>query len=394
MRLLITSLLALLAAIGLGLLLARDSVRVILSGGDWTVQTSMSFFAVALALAVLMTYFIIQFVVALVRFPRSLRHWSGRRRARRSEQLLAEGLIAMLEHDWRAAERAFRRGVADNPAPILNFLFAARAAQQQGAPERRDHYLQLAREQDAAAALAIGLTRAEFQLDERQFGLAYETLRELDANAPGHDQVKRLLFDVGGKLQDWPLVLKLLPRLVGGKLLPEERVIAGRLEAWVGLLRDAGSSGDLRKLEAQWEQIPKRLRRETRLLEVYAGERLKFPDNAGCEALLRRAIVQGWDKDLVLLYGRVAGVDAVGHLKAAEAWLAGHERDAALLLTLGRLARRCGLWGKARSYLEACVDLDPKPDACRELAIVLEQMGEHEAAAACHEKGLKLVTGG
>ena len=393
MRLLITSLLALLCAIGLGLLLARDSGRMILVWGEWTIQTSTSLFALALMLAALAAYFTIHLVADLIRFPRNLRHWSARRRIRRSEQLLIEGLVAMVEHDWHTAERFFQKGAAHSPAPVLNHLFAARAAQCQGAAERRDRYLRQAREQDRGAELATGLARAEILLDARQTGLAYASLRELDAGEPGHDPVKRLMLEAGAELQDWPLVLEILERLEARRLLPPERIRTVRFQAHAGLLRDAGASGDVQRLEAQWGAIPKRLRRDNALLDTYVQERLKFPDSAACEELLRRAIRQGWNANLVALYGRVAGRDPAAQLRTAQAWLAGHERDPVLLLTLGRLARRCELWGKARSYLEECVALQPGPEAFRELGAVLEEMGEQDAAAKCYQRGLSLATG-
>jgi len=52
------------------------------------------------------------------------------------------------------------------------------------------------------------------------------------------------------------------------------------------------------------------------------------------------------------------------------------------------------LWGKARSYLDASIGITPRVDSYRELAELLELLGEDEAAMACYRDGLRLATGG
>ena len=46
-------------------------------------------------------------------------------------------------------------------------------------------------------------------------------------------------------------------------------------------------------------------------------------------------------------------------IERAESWLKQHPGDAALLLTLGRLCADRALWGKAQSYLDASLAIEP-----------------------------------
>ena len=64
------------------------------------------------------------------------------------------------------------------------------------------------------------------------------------------------------------------------------------------------------------------------------------------------------------------------------------------MLTLGRLSVKNKLWGKARTYLEESIEINPLPEAYRTLATVLEELGEHGAAAVQYQKGLELATVG
>jgi hypothetical protein len=73
--------------------------------------------------------------------------------------------------------------------------------------------------------------------------------------------------------------------------------------------------------------------------------------------------------------------------------LVDHQGSFTALLTAGRLCLRNKLWGKARSYLEASVNVHANPEAYNELGNLLERMGESAAAAECFRAGLSLVPG-
>jgi len=394
MRVLFAALLAFLASIAFGILLAKDAGRVVVMFGDWSVQANTSVFAVILVLTLLCAWLLARIVAGIFRLPRSLRLWVSRRRLHQSEALLERGLLAMLEGEWPIAERAFEKGAAHSRAPLIHYLYAARAAHRQGADERRDRHLELAGQTGDDALLAVGLTRAELELGEGRVEQVSASLRELQARYPGARQVKRLLWEASRRLHDWSRALELLKELEPARTLPADQLSNGRVEAYAGLIRDAGRGADRMRLDAVWHSIPRRMRREPRVLEAYVAERLRFPDTVDCELLLRRHLDRSRDPGLMRLYGQVQGADPQKQLKNAEHWLQEQPRDAELLLTLGRLCRRGSLWGKARSYLEESISLQPGPEALQELAALLEQQGEHAAAAACYQRGLALMTGG
>jgi HemY protein len=62
-----------------------------------------------------------------------------------------------------------------------------------------------------------------------------------------------------------------------------------------------------------------------------------------------------------------------------------------LLLTLGRLCAGQGLWGKAQSYLEASVAIEPTYTAHLALARLQEQLGNTEAARRHDREALRLA---
>ena len=190
-----------------------------------------------------------------------------------------------------------------------------------------------------------------------------------------------------------PSVLKLIPAIEKTSLLTREQIQAKQLEAYAGLLKEAGKLNNKEKLNEVWRSISRKLQRHFYLTEVYITERLKFEDTTDCEILLRDSIKRQWDTALVRLYGLVVGADKNKQLTIAESWLQNHARDAVLLLSLGRICMRNKLWGKAKDYLQESIDAQPNPEAYYEFAKLHEHEGRDDAAAECYEKGLALATG-
>ncbi len=175
-------------------------------------------------------------------------------------------------------------------------------------------------------------------------------------------------------------------------LISAEQAKAKQLTTHAGLLQQAGSEQDSPVLEDAWRSIPNKLKKESSLLGTYVTERLRRGDSSGCEVMLRRALKKHWDPELVRLFGLVEGRNLKRQLQFAENSLSRFPRDAALLLTLGRLCKKHQLWGKARSYLEQSIEARPNPEACQELASLLERQGDHAAAARYYQQGLNMVT--
>jgi HemY protein len=383
-RLLFASLVALLAAIGAGILFSRDTGRVLVSFGEWTVQMTLSFFIVAIVLLFVVVYVLIRSLLQLIHLPQDWGRWSLQRRRRRSERFLLDGLVAMLGDDWPAAERAFRRGAPFSRAPALNLLGAARSALRQGALKRRDQYLKLAHQESGGDSAEAELIRARLQLDGAGTEQGYSTLKGLEARHPQDERVRLALLDAAVRLEDWDEAQRLIEH-VPGKLLPGGELTRRQIAIHGGLLRKAGHE----RLPEQWQRIPAKLQREPRLLAAYVTARLRHADAGDCEAPLRRAIERFWDAELVRLYGQVQAPDPARQLRTAESWLEHHPGDGDLLLTLGRLCRRAELWGKAREYLERCIRAGAQPDAFLELGALHVQQGDLAAAADCFRKGLE-----
>ena len=201
-----------------------------------------------------------------------------------------------------------------------------------------------------------------------------------------------MMLDTSTELKDWDQTLQLLNDLEQKGTLPLEKIRAKQMQAYAGVLTRAGSSGKISELNDVWISVPAKLRKEFYIIEIYVLERLKFPDTSDCEPLLRKIIKKNQDPALVRLYGLVEGSKPEKQLDFVEKLLGNNRHNGVVLLTAGRLCTRLGLWGKAKSYMEESIKIEPSPETYYELGTLLRGQGENERANECFEQGLLLVT--
>lgn len=383
----------LVVAVGVGLVAHNDPGYVLINYGQWSVESSLTLLVVVVVVGFLLLYGGIRLFVATYALPRRLRQWRRERRALRAQHATVRGMTLLAEGQWQKAERELTRRADKCEAPLLNYLAAARAAQQQDEEARRDHYLSMAHSVASGAELAIGVTQAELQMVSGQLEQALATVMHLRSVAPKNAHVLQLLQQLYERLGSWNDLLALLPELRKRKVLEDGAADQLERHAFGVLLTGAQQEGKLDQLHALWERVPRTLRQQPALLGLYVQGLSVLKNGDEAEELLREAIRREWDAELVRLYGLVEGKNAVQQLTTAEEWLKRHERHPLLLLTLGRLAVRAELWGKARSYLEASVGMEARPETYRVLAELLERLGEEETARDYYRKGLVAATG-
>ena len=390
MRMLIISLATLFVAVIVALLAMEDPGYVLIAVGEWTIETTVALTVVILLLSFCIIYYSIRAVLRMLAVPGSLRHWQKQRHEHKAVKSLASGLIDLAEGQWQTAEKRLMKYVEDSDASLLNYLAAARAAQEQGADQRRDHYLKLALENHPSADIAVGLTQAELQLNQHQLEQALATLRHLHQLSPKHPQVLKALAGLYQSLGDWNHLLEIVPLLRKRKAMKAEKITDLSQQAYLRLLQAASLFAEL---SAIWTRIPESFRENEVLLSVYVRQLLKMGESDLAEPLLRRSLRRKFNESLLMLYGKIDSAEPSRQLELVESLLEDHGRDAIALLTAGRLCLRNKLWGKARSYLEASVNAQPNIEAYNELGNLLERMGESAAAAECFREGLSLVPG-
>ena len=374
-----------------GILLKQDASQVIFALSDYSIQITLSFFVLLLFASFFLFYYLIRSLSGMLDIPKNYRRWKKTRGHTKSEYYLTQGNLSLIEGSWVRAEKLLSKGAKYSRLPLINYIGAARAAQNLGALERRDSYLRQAYAEDSASGNAVGLTRAELQLNQQQTEQAYATLQHINNDKPGQNQVNLMMLEASSELNDWHQSLKILQALEKKGAMPVEKIRAKQLHAYANIITTVGGTSTLNELKDIWQTVPKKLKKEFYLLEVYIKARLKFPDTSDCEVMIRRVIRHSSDPVLVRLYGLVNGQNPAKQLSYIELLMKENPGDSNILLTAGTLYKRAELWGKARSCIEKSIALVPTAEAYYELATLFETQGDSENSKTNFQKGLALV---
>ena len=395
MRLLIGIIVTLFVSVWIALALRQDPGYAMVSIGQWTIETSLAFFVIFLGLVFLGFYALVRLAIRLWKTPVQTLRANRRRLQKKAQRLFNLGSRQLAAGQWAAAEKTLINSAEYSETPALHYLNAARATHHLSDVRwRRDLHLREAEDSPDADQLTVQLTRVEFLLDDRQAEQARPILESLHTLNPRHPGVLLWLARTYQQLQAWEPLQLLLPEVQKQKALGPEPLAELQAQTYRALLDIAAASGSLDRLRTLWKQAPTALREEDEaFLIAYATALCDGNAFDDAEAVLREAINRRWSAKLVVGYGRLERGNAAAQLATAETWLVQHGDDPYLLLTLGRLAKRCQQPAKARDYLECSIRIMPTPDAYQELGELLESVHELTYAGQCFHAGLRLLVG-
>ncbi|VVO44612.1 heme biosynthesis protein HemY [Pseudomonas fluorescens] len=384
------------AAALLGLAIAEHAGYVLIAYKSFRYESSLWATLALLAIIWLVVWGVKLLIELLTTSGGVVNPWSRRNRSRRVQLAIEHGQMDLAEGRWASAQRHLHRAAEAEPQPLLYYLGAARAANEQGLYDECDNLLERALERQPQAELAIALSHAQLQIDRGDTDGALVTLETMHERHPRSVQVLRQLQRLHQQRGDWSAVIHLLPELRKDKVLPPSELTELERRAWgenltLAARREEDDTAGLQSLNRAWQQLTAAQRQEPQLVLAYAEQLRQLGAEVEAEEVLRAALKRQYDSHLVRLYGLLRGGDPSRQLHLAEGWLKDHPADPSLLLTLGRLCLQSSLWGKAKDYLENSLRLQRNPEACAELARLLAQLGDTERSNQLFQEGLGLL---
>ncbi|POP75385.1 heme biosynthesis protein HemY [Pseudomonas syringae] len=389
---------AIAAAALIGVAIAEHSGYVLIAYQNFRYESSLWATLALLVVALLVIALLRLLITLLTTSGRVVNPWSRRNRRRRVQIAIEQGQMDLAEGRWSSAQRHLQRAAEADTHPLLYYIGAARAANEQGRYEDCDALLERALERQPQAELAIALNHAQLQQDRGDTEGALTTLLAMKERHPHNPQVLRQLQRLYQQRGDWSDVVRLMPELRKDKVLPPKELAELERRAWGENLSLAayrqgieGAPTGLPSLESAWQGLGSAQRQEPQLVLAYADQLRRLGAEAQAEEVLRSALKREYNSHLARLYGLVRGSDPLKQLQTAEGWLKHHPADPSLLLSLGRICLQGRLWGKARDYLESSLRMERNPETCAELARLLGQLGETDRSNQLFQEGLGLL---
>lgn len=383
-RLFAWSLLVIVVALTLSLTLGfpQDPGYLLIAFGNSAFETSI--FALLVAVFVVFAALRLLWTIVSGLNPWRLVSAGQRLRARRkanAKRSTIQGLLSLVRGDSAASAKLLEKGVSEPDVSSINYIALAYVANQKGEVDTALEWLSKGEAAYPDAKSTIESVRAEILLQANRFEECVAVLQNLRSNSPADTNLLRLLYKVYAQLEDWDALERLLPALIKQKVMAVEALLSLADAVLLGQLRNAATNAS--ELQQLWKKAKASQCETPALVTEYSKLLLNAGEAEGARRALEKALKKRWDSETVLCYGKLDSGLALKQLLTAEHWQRSRPSDAALLLTLARLALRSELWGKAREYYEATLAMQADAEAFVEYAGLMRGLGfEAEADAA------------
>ena len=376
---------------GCGFLIAQDPGYALFAYQNWTVEMplwlSLAFIFITVS-ALCALFWIIHWLQSS---SQKIKQWVQNHQQQNARIQTNKGLLALSAGRIQEAERYLSHSAAHNDHALVNYLYAAQAAQLLGAFDRRDHYLERASKIKGQSPVAVELTQATLNLQAGRLQEEVPHLEALYQENPKNTEVLRLLSETYQKKQDFKSLLNLLPVLEKKSIFSTARFQQLEQKTYTALLPICAQEG-LKNLMAFWDKAPKTIHQNPRLIERYAELLIQAEAFIPAEKLLRQAILKQWDMGLIRLYGLFQSPHLKDQQRFVASLLSEHPTDEFLLLTAGRISVHNKELNQARDYFEKSLHLKPMAETYAALGELVEQLEPASDPQEYFKKGLLLAT--
>jgi HemY protein len=358
----------------------------------WRVELSLNLFVLLQLLILLVVYLALRAIAITLNLPRVVGEFRARRARARDEQMATEAVRLFWEgrygHALKSAEKVGTDG-AVGPATGLAALAGLKAAHALRDAAHIAKWRLRAEEQDATGwRTARLMAEIRVALDARDFATAQAALDQLGTKERRQISAQRLALRLAQGCGDWQEMLKLTRLLEKHRALTPEQAQPLRLRAHRGVLD--GMPDEPAQIVRYWNSVPTEDRTDLQLAQRAAHALAAAGACAESARLIEDYLDERWESVLLEDYARCPGGDVLGRIAHCEQWLHDHPNDAMLLLALGRLCAQRQLWGKAQSYLEASLAVEPTRAAHVELAQLLDGL-EKSVLAERHYRAAAIL---
>ena len=357
----------------------------------WRVELSLNLLPILLILGFAVFYMVLRAYALIRQLPSQARAYQAHRQQLLAHECLFQANRLLFEgRVGQALKKASEAYLAGAPKG-LSALIAARAAQRMRNTDLVEPWVERAIQDDPETKAAALMLQAETEIDQHRFTEALQTLKKLQDNSGRHFAAQKLELRARQGVGDWADVLRLARLLQKREAISASYAQAIKQKAHMETIRLWKT--DAKSLLAYLRKIPE-MEKTPPIVQLAAVKLQGLEADVEAQKLLESLLDerQGspWESKLVMLYGKLTGGDVTRRISRAEGWLLKSPRDASLLLCLGLLCMQQRLWGKAQSYLEASISVEPSFDAHMKLAQLLEQL-ERENEANRHYRAAALL---
>ena len=315
----------------------------------------------------------------------------SRRKRKLASRNTIKGMIEIIEGKWKQAERHLLKSVNHSSSPMLNYLSAAKTAQEQGDMKKRDGYIDLAYQACNNDDLAVRFTQIELYLQNNEIELALASLEGILICDPENRHAVKLLHDIYLEIHDWGALLLLLPKVKQLQIISDNEIYQTELLTSCKILAELLDNDNLKDYLTIYDNLSRNIKNNAGIIIIHAKYLVKIGEIEQAEKILTKKLKSDWSDLIIEAFGNINSKNPDKQLKVAENYLRKYDNSAHLHTALARISARNKLWSKSKSHYEESLHINPSSRIYAELGDLLNIMEEYELSIECYKKGIEVA---
>ena len=326
---------------------------VLISLGNWTVETTLPGLVVAILLFWLLWEGTKWLLTKAFRLSKGSFDLFGSWQSRRQQVAFTKGLVALDEQNFHEAQKQLEKAAKADAFSGVDLLAAAQAALRLNQTDKARELWQKAARQPATE-LAATLNLVRLALKQENHAEALRLLEGLHDKHKDHPSVVAHWAEALAGLNRWH---ELKDKLKGWKKhLGMERYDHWMRAAALGTFAEIASKEGANELKARWQTLPRSARKDPAQQAAYVRQLISQDmHNDAVEALV--SFLDAPEPGLLALFKDIRAKQPTAALKKLENWLKQDDANIAVLSALGHLAYNAGEYRLAERVITRRLNL-------------------------------------
>ena len=364
--------------------LIEDNGYVLIEFLTYSIEASLPIFLLLL----IAVYLLVRLLSLIWGSPKYLKERLNQKREKKVNQKTHEAMTLMSKGNFIKAERKLRSISSEKLLPIDTYLTGFTAAHYTKDQTLRSDWLTKSLDAYPNLECYINLRDAQLLVESEQYDQAKQVLETILKIDPKNTSALRLIVLLYSEISIHDSVIQYFQAILDHGNLNEasKESLIFSLQTLLNELKDNQGL-----FENTWLMIPKELKNHPKLLACKYQSMMNNDQHEVTEKELRKLIPKTWNADLIRMYGLLKSPDVLTLSKRADLWSEQRPRDTNLWLLSSHLAKRDGLWSKAKQCMERSIEYLPTAHKYNELGLIFLELGQKEDAVEALHNAKDLI---
>lgn len=357
---------------------------------NYSIETTLWFAVVAVALSLIFLCILFKLIKFLVRSCWRFGLLPRRYSMGQSKKLHSSGLLAYIDDQWGVASKNLFKAGKRSETPFIDYVASVHASLRNKDIVQAKKSFEKANQCTDTDPVSLACAAVDIAYATKDDGNAEQRLHQSLLNYPKEPRLLLKAADIYSKTQRWQALSSIMPQLRKQKLLPEDQLDQYSLQVAIDDIDEAIKYKEDSKLQKVWKQHSELHDNRAFSLAYLRGlAALNLRKQAEKQAV--QQLKKHWDEGILTFYASLDVENKQKQYQFLQSFLEIHGDNPALQLALGKVAANLHQWLDAEKHLQKSISVAPSVKAYHLLAKIYSENQRNEKSIKAMESAISLA---